>query len=157
MGTFGSLWGHNSLQTASEITYGLRFDMSYLNYLLIPIHIAYMACALLAALEATTASKQPQRSNLTSELKSVTSITYVSMSICAVIALISKMTRRRRRHLPPIDFAVAIAPLVKTESLSAKFRPKVSAETVPKDCFGCPLTNYKYPTYGQILKINTSY
>ena len=74
--------------------------------------ISMFIWSLMVASEATTASKQPQRSNLTSELKSVTSITYVSMSICAVIALISKM-QRRRRHLPPIDFAVAIAPLVK--------------------------------------------
>ena len=35
----------------------------------------------LAASEATTASKQPQRSNLTSDLKSVTPITYLSMCI----------------------------------------------------------------------------
>ena len=34
-----------------------------------------------AASEATTASKQPQRSNLTSDLKSVTPITYLSMCI----------------------------------------------------------------------------
>ena len=74
--------------------------------------ISMFIWSLMVASEATTASKQPQRSNLTSELKSVTSITCVSISICAVIALISKMTRRRR-HLPPIDFAVAIAPLVK--------------------------------------------
>ena len=45
------------------------------------MHIAYMVWALLAASEATTASKQPQRSNLTSDLKSVTPITYLSMCI----------------------------------------------------------------------------
>ena len=46
--------------------------------------ILFMVWALLvAASEATTASKQPRRSNLISDLKSVTSITYVSMSIWA--------------------------------------------------------------------------
>ena len=38
-----------------------------------------MAWALLAASEATTTSKHPRRSNLTSDLKSVTPITYLSM------------------------------------------------------------------------------
>ena len=38
----------------------------------------------LAASEATTASKQPQRSNLTSDLKSVTPITYLSMCILLI-------------------------------------------------------------------------
>ena len=45
--------------------------------------IACMAWALLAASEVTTASKQPQRSILTSDFKSVTSITYVAMSLDA--------------------------------------------------------------------------
>ena len=36
LGPFGSLWGHHSLQTASEITYGLRFEIRDSNYLLIP-------------------------------------------------------------------------------------------------------------------------
>ena len=50
------------------------------------------------------------------EFKPMTSITYISMLICALTALISQMQRRRRRHLPPIDFAVAIAPLVKMKT-----------------------------------------
>ena len=37
--------------------------------------------AILVASEAMAASKQPQRSHLTSELNSVTSITYVPMSL----------------------------------------------------------------------------
>ena len=43
-----------------------------------------MAWALLAASEAITASKQPQRSNLNSYLKSVTPITYLSMCILLI-------------------------------------------------------------------------
>ena len=70
MGPLGSLWGHYySLQTASEVKSDLRFEISDPNYILIHVHIAYMVWALLAASEATTASKQPQRSNLTSNLK----------------------------------------------------------------------------------------
>ena len=78
MGPFGSLRGHHSLQIASEVKSNLRFETSDPNYLLIHVHIAYMEWALLAASKATTASKQPQRSNLTSDFKSVTSITYVT-------------------------------------------------------------------------------
>ena len=81
---FGSLWGHYSLQTASYIKYDLRFEISDPNYLLIPVHIADMVWALMAASEATTASKQPRRSNLTSDLKSVTPITYLSMCILLI-------------------------------------------------------------------------
>ena len=43
-----------------------------------------MVWALLAVSEAITASKQPQRSNLTSDLKSVTPITYLSMCILLI-------------------------------------------------------------------------
>ena len=78
MGPFGSLRGHYSLQTTSEVKSDLRIEISDPNYLLIHVHIDYMVWALLAASEATKASKQPQRSNLTSDLKSVTSITYVT-------------------------------------------------------------------------------
>ena len=46
--------------------------------------ILYMVWALSAASEATTTSKQPQRSNLTSDLKSVTPITYISMCILLI-------------------------------------------------------------------------
>ena len=75
---FGSLWGHYSLQTASEVKSDLRFEISDPIYLLFHVHIAYMVWPLLAASEATTASKQPQRSNLIPDFKSVTSITYVT-------------------------------------------------------------------------------
>ena len=78
MGPFGSLRGHHSLQTASEVKSDLRFEISDPKYLLIHVHIAYMVWALLAASEATTASKQPRRSNLTPDFKSVTSIIYVT-------------------------------------------------------------------------------
>ena len=76
-------YGHYSLQTASEIKYDLRFEISDPNYLQIHVHIAYMIRNVLAASEVTTASKQPQRSCLTSDFKSVTSITYVAMSLDA--------------------------------------------------------------------------
>ena len=36
---FGSLWGHYSLQTASEVKLDLRFEISDPNYLLIHVHI----------------------------------------------------------------------------------------------------------------------
>ena len=49
-----------------------------LNYLLIHVHITYMVWALLAASKAPSSSKQPLRSNMTSDLKSVTPITYLS-------------------------------------------------------------------------------
>ena len=78
MGPFGSLRGHHSLQVASEVKSDLRFEIRDPIYLRIHVHIAYMVLALMAASEATTASKQPQRSNLTSDFKSVTSITYVT-------------------------------------------------------------------------------
>ena len=68
---FDSLWGHYSLQTASEDKFDVRFDISCLNYLLIHVHIAYMVWAL-------AASKQPHRANLTSYFKSVTSITDIT-------------------------------------------------------------------------------
>ena len=61
------------------------------NYLLIHMHIAHMAWALLATFEAITASKQPQRSNMTPESNSVTSITYVPMSLWPLSATISRM------------------------------------------------------------------
>ena len=83
MERFGSLRGHYSLQTASEVKSYLIFHISDPNYLLIHVHIAYMIWNVLAASEVTTASKQPQRSILTSDFKSVTSITYVAMSLDA--------------------------------------------------------------------------
>ena len=84
MDPFGSLGGHYGLQTASEVRSDLRFEISDLNYLHIHVHIAYMVWTLLTASEATTASKQPQRSHLTSYLKSVTSITNISMCILLI-------------------------------------------------------------------------
>ena len=78
MGPLGGLHGHYSLQTASEIKSDFRFEINDLNYLLIYVHIAYREWALLPASEATTASKQPWRSNLTSDLESVTSLAHVA-------------------------------------------------------------------------------
>ena len=61
MGPFGSLRGHHSLQTASEVKSDLSFEISDPNYLLIHVHIAYMFLgpfeALLVASEATIASE----------------------------------------------------------------------------------------------------
>ena len=34
MGPFGSLWGHHSLQTASEAKYDLKFELSDFNYII---------------------------------------------------------------------------------------------------------------------------
>ena len=85
MDPFDSLGGQYGLQTASEVTSDLRFEISDLNYLHIHVHIVYMFWThfegFLVASEATTASKRPWRSDLTSDLKSVTSITYISMCI----------------------------------------------------------------------------
>ena len=71
-------WDHYSLQTASEVKSDLRFQISDPNYLLIHVHIVYMVWALLAASEATTASKQPQRSKLSLQVKLVTPIYYMT-------------------------------------------------------------------------------
>ena len=81
MDPFASLGGCYGLQTASEVRYDLRFEISDLDYLHILVHIAYMIWSLLTASEATTASKHPQRSYLTSDLKSVTQNTYISMLV----------------------------------------------------------------------------
>ena len=71
------------LETTSEVKSDLVFEIGDPNYLLIHVHIAYMYSlwVLLAASKVTTASKQPQRSNLTSDLKSVTPFTYY-LSMC---------------------------------------------------------------------------
>ena len=101
VGPFGSLWGHHSLQTAPEFKSGLRFEISDPIYLLIHVHIDYMIWALLAASEAITASKQPQRSNMTSDLNSGTQITYFSMSTlltCVAIAAGNKPFRHFVGH-----------------------------------------------------------
>ena len=55
MDPFGSLRGHYSLQTASEVNYNLRFQISDPDYLLIHVHNAYMVLNILAASEVTTA------------------------------------------------------------------------------------------------------
>ena len=67
-----------------EVIYDLRFELSDLNYLHIHVHIAYMLWALLVASEANTSSKQPQRSNLTSDLEIVAQIAYATMFVWAV-------------------------------------------------------------------------
>ena len=94
MGSFGSLRGHHSLQTASEVKSDLIFEISDLNYLLIHVHIAYMVWALLAASMATTASEV--KSDLRFEISDPN-------YLCIYISLVSKcfheliQTRRRRR------------------------------------------------------------
>ena len=72
MDPFGGLGGCYGLQTALEVKYDLRFEISDLNYLHIYVHIAYMVRTLLTASEATMASKLPRKSDLISVLKSVT-------------------------------------------------------------------------------------
>ena len=54
---YDGLWGYYSLQTASEVKSDLRFKISDLNYIHIREHITYMVWSLLAASEATTASR----------------------------------------------------------------------------------------------------
>ena len=76
MDPFGSLRGHHSLQIASEVKSDHIFEISDPNYLLIHVHIAYMVWALLEASEATTTSKQPRRSDLTSDLESMAQTSY---------------------------------------------------------------------------------
>ena len=53
-------------------------------HLHIHVYVAQMVWALLAASEAITTSKQPWRSNLTSDLRSVTPITYLSMCLLLI-------------------------------------------------------------------------
>ena len=84
MDPFGGLGGRYGLQTASEVRYALRFEISDLVYLHNLVHIAYMVWSLLTASEATTASKQPQRSDLTSDLEFVAQIAYETMFVLAV-------------------------------------------------------------------------
>ena len=59
----------------------------------------------LAASEVTTASKQPRRSCLTSDFKSVTSITYVAMSLdaltCPILLIRGGETRFSMTPPPP--------------------------------------------------------
>ena len=80
--TRGQWPNRRAASESMEVKSGLRFEMSDLNYLHIHVHIAYIAH--FGGSEATTASKQPRRSNLTSDLKSVTPITYLSMCILLI-------------------------------------------------------------------------
>ena len=68
-------------KTALEIRSELRFDIRDPKYLHIHVHIAYMFWAHFVTSEATTASKQPRRSNLKSDLKFMTQTTYATMFI----------------------------------------------------------------------------
>ena len=99
MDPFGSLRGHYGLQTASEVRSDLRFEISDLNYLHIHVHIDYTVWTLLTASEATMTSKQPQRTDLTSDLKSVTSITYIS--ICKFLICFGPVLWPLRPLQPP--------------------------------------------------------
>ena len=69
MDPFSGLRGRYGLQTPSEVRSDLKFENSDLNYLHIHVHIAYLVWTLLTASEATMTSKQPWRSDLTSDLK----------------------------------------------------------------------------------------
>ena len=83
MDPFDSLGGHYGLQTASEVRSDLRVEISDLNYLHIHVHIAYMFWThfegFLVASEATTASKRPRRSDLTSDFEFVAQIAHATM------------------------------------------------------------------------------
>ena len=86
MGPFGNLQGHYSLQTASEGKYGLRFEINDTKYLLIHVHIAHIVRALMAASEATTATKQPQvRSNLRFKISDLSYICNLSFKISLLV------------------------------------------------------------------------
>ena len=79
------LWGRLEAAVASEPNKGTK-DWSQLPK--IHVHIAYMFWAsfeaLLVASEATTASKRPRRSDLTSDLEFVAQIAYATMFVWAV-------------------------------------------------------------------------
>ena len=57
MRIFEDFWGQYDLQTVSEVTSDLRFEISDLNYLHIHVHIAYMFLAHFVASEASKAFK----------------------------------------------------------------------------------------------------
>ena len=84
MDPFDNLGGHYGLQTSSEVRSNLRFEISDLNYIHIHVHIDYMVWTLRTASEATKASKQPQRSDMTSDLEFVAQIAYATMLVWAV-------------------------------------------------------------------------
>ena len=92
-------WGHYSNQTALEVNYNLRFEISDPNYLLIHVHLAYMAWSLLAASEATTASKQPRRSKLSLQVKLVTPIYYMTKFQGIFISQNMTLLLRRRPNI----------------------------------------------------------
>ena len=71
---------------ASKAQFDLRFETSNLDYSGIHVHIALTV--ILIASEAIAASKQSQRSHLTSELNSVTSTTLVPMCILPLTAIL---------------------------------------------------------------------
>ena len=84
---FDSLRGHYGLQIASEVRSDLRFEISDPKYLHIHVHIVYMFWAhfegLLEASEATTASKRPRNTNVTSDLEFVAQTSYDAMFVLA--------------------------------------------------------------------------
>ena len=88
MHLFGGLGGHCGLQTALEDRSDLRFEISDLDYQHIHVHTAYMVWSFLAASEATMASKQPRRSDLTSDLKFMAQITYANMFVWTDLAFL---------------------------------------------------------------------
>ena len=91
---------------ASEVKSYLGFEISDLNYphihvtLLIPVFI----------FEAITASKWPGRSNLTSDLKSVTPITYLSM--CILLIWYGPLWQPLRPPQPPNSLGGQIWPQI---------------------------------------------
>ena len=66
---------------ALEVKFDFRFEISDLNYLHVHVHIAYMVWSFFTASEASTASKQPRKSDLTYDLKSRTQTAYDNMLV----------------------------------------------------------------------------
>ena len=79
---FCYLCGHYSFQTASKIKWDIKYTLISMGILLIWLRPFW-------CLWATTAFKQPWRSNLTLDLKSVTPFTYVLMSLWPLTASMS--------------------------------------------------------------------
>ena len=99
---FDDVWGQNGLQTASEVRSDLRFEISDLNHLHIHGHIAFMYWThfqgLLVASEATTASKRPQRADLTTDLEFVAQTSYGTMFSWAGLAFFWTLIRKKKKE-----------------------------------------------------------
>ena len=93
-----------------EVNYNLRLEISDPDYLFIHVNIDYMVQSLLAASEAPTASKQPQSSNMASDLKSLTPITY--LFLCILLIWYGPLWQPLRPLQPPNSLAGQIRPQI---------------------------------------------